>query len=114
MQSGLTPDLCLSVRSEIHRDLRLDFDWHTIQVVGLVAPLADSFQRSARKNGSAAEDFWIGDEALFVNRRFDLHCALSMNRERGLRILWLHPLDQKSLGYALGNLWSGKRKLGEA
>src|SRR5271167_4207438 len=99
------------VRFEINCDLGLDFDGRTIQVVWLVSPLADSFQRSAGKNGVAFKHSWIRDAALFVNRRFDQYRALGVNCERGSRILWLYALDQKSPGYALGDLWGGNRKL---
>lgn len=36
------------VRLEVDRDLGLDFDWVSIQIIGLVSPLADRFYRSRR------------------------------------------------------------------
>ena len=98
MQSHLTPDTCSSlVCFEVDRDLRLDFDWIAIEVVRLVSPLADSFQRGARENWVSTQHFQIGDVALFVDGCLDLHCTLGANRERGGRIFWLYALDQQSL-----------------
>jgi len=97
---------------EVDRNLRLDFDGFAIEVVRLVSPLVDSFQRGARENGVSTEHFQIGDVALFVDGCFDLHCALGTNRERGWGIFWLHPLDQQSLGHALGNSYCCQRRPG--
>ena len=78
---------------EFDRDLRLDLDGLAIEVVGLIPPLADSFQRGVRENGVSTEHLQIGDVALFVDGRFDLHRALGVGSERGRRIFGLYPLD---------------------
>ena len=68
----------------------------------------------ARENGVSTEHFQIVDIALFVDGRFDLHCTLFVNRERGCRILGLNALDQKSLGYALREFHGCQRGPGNA
>src|SRR5260370_4867295 len=97
---------------EVDSDLGLDFDWIAIEVVRFISPLADSFQRGARENGVSTQHFQIGDVTLFVDGRFDLHCALGTNRKRGWRILWLYPLDQQSLGHTLRNSYGCQRRPG--
>ena len=109
---SLRPDACpFLVRFEVDRDLGLDFDWIAIEVVRLVSPLADSFQRGSRENRVSTQHFQIGYVALFVDGCFDLHGTLGTNRESRWRILWLHSLDEKSLGHALRNSYGCQRRL---
>ena len=92
------------VRPEIDCDLCLNFDWRTIQIIWLISPLADGFDRGSRKNWRSPEHFCIPDETFFVNGRFNLHCALSMSKKCVSRIFWLYPPNEKPFGDALRDL----------
>jgi hypothetical protein len=75
------------------RDLRLHLDGLTVEVVGLISPLAYSVQRGTGKNGVSLKYMQVGDVSLFADGRLDLYGALRVDRKRGRRIFWLHPLD---------------------
>jgi hypothetical protein len=83
--------------------LRLDFYGLAIEVVGLVSPLTNGLERGLGEDGITAQDLGIDDHAFFVDRGFDLHSALRMNGERGLRIYRFYALDEKPLRDTLRN-----------
>ena len=55
---------------EVDRDLSLNIDRRTIQVVGLVSPLPDGIHGGVRQHRISLQHLQVDDVSLFVDRGF--------------------------------------------
>src|SRR6185312_12564151 len=93
----------LTGQFKFHADLRLDFDWTSVQHIRLVFPLPDGGFRGASQILVTAYLFYIDDVASFGNCGCDFHRALKPQTKRILRVNRLDFLHDPALQYSLGN-----------
>src|SRR5438128_5861849 len=88
-------------KREVHSDLRVNFNWLTIQNVWLVAPLLHCVERRLRKQRVSADHVQILNGSVLADNGSQLHCALHPGGTRQRRITRLYLVNDQASGNSL-------------
>ena len=99
-----------SGQGEINRDLRVDFNWFSIQKIRTVAPLLYCFDCGLREHRQTAFDANILDGAILADHGQQHYLPFNPRLAGLRRILRRNVVDQVGFGYPSGDtrsLWRG-------